>query len=1652
MALEDILTLPLKVAQDLMTRPVQPPADPATYATAKTQAEVQSGLPDFFRQAAANIAQAEQVRQAQEQQYQANVAQAAPVDTGADAGPVYTPQFKTLMESRAAAAQAAAAQPSPDLTPAAQTQGPEGALTQAGGGLWGALTDIGKEALAPVGHAIESGIEATGRGIESLPGGERVGTAVENLPRAAAKFKEIFGHEFQSETGQRLNLESAYNAIINSPGQEADEALAHTLDPVINNTIGNLSPRAARFITGAIDQAGAMAPYVIIGILAPPLEAPMAASFALQGVSGVKELTEQYRAGNINGRDFLLGVGLNGAMVAGPVFGPLLSHIMPYFKGPGVAAKAIRDIDEAIGKRGEVEPVARGVAAAEALQKNAPSYEQMAEEKFGPGASLTREERMAQAATRVGPETPAIPEGVPAPLPKAAEAAAIATPAAAEQQFRPVFHGTTEEAAQGIYGAGEIRPTKAATGTLPGVYVHTDPTLAALSAGTSSRLTGSPEHIVEARLRADLNIAPRSVIDEYQARLGLGDTPGDMQKLADALKADGYDGADHSLRMGNVTRERLVVFDPKEVQIEEAKLAKEIPAPKEAVSAVGREVTPPEAVGAGARNEAGNWDANTFDKVPRRLINRSQYGEIWQKQDGSFDFIDKRFGDMRTGTTAGVPDVIRNFPTHEEALQALEDLNAHFAKSPEQRLGAFHNESEAALPKQEAAPLHMESDSALHQRLKDIDAAYEQGHIGGVPFTHEQYTKLRGEVEQEIRRRLQHSEWQNASPADLAREMRGLSLEELHHTISTVDINENPRVQKAAEAEWRRRGEVNRNPTVVEATQVAQQAQAAREDVAAANRYRQRPVREAEEASRAEQTFGPMVKDTMGENGGATYNIRTGEPVPYRDHFVGGFAPTKTISAADFTSLDLAHYVRDNFDVFRADHDIHVGTERVTRDGKEFINIDAVKQFADRDEALRIARENGEQRIWDANNNQAIEVPGVKQVEKSVSKTVAVEGADKFLNGERGALDWKKMGTVAKSWMEGAGDAVRRVIAAVKELGRTFHSNELGAIIAGRKKFSLLNPDDLLDFGASRRWLHPEEDWATWAKDMKTRVGATEEFWMNRKGDVISHVEKMTGLLGEGKQSVTEGGVRFGPEAGPATYERLSALVREGRFLKENGKVIDMTKWYNGFWKTMKEHFGDDAEIFTQMMAITQQNNSPAGGVQLALRAYIQWKMGEPISRMGNKNIREQMEALLMGHLPSGNKVPDFLDALRYAGARGENAVAVDRWVIMALGGKSDAPGGSVKYLQGNERFIRFSQNLIRLAADEAGISPRAFQAAIWGGFRKEWNVLVKAAGGNPLNGSNDYFENLLVKKLEQYRLRSPATFRLNTPAVMQRSLFDAGEEAGREVEFWQKGQAEALARQLHIGADKAEKIQNDMMYAEFNKKIAASHMLDTGEIPAHLKTPEVIDDVKRTAAYYRDTFSERIRFADDQTLKDIKVAPDWQKRLIAEELAVRKRTGDAVIAAWEGLPKDEQRRLKTLGWMNVPDDPRAIGRTTKLLQDLDKVTTEQELIRWMNRSGAQAIVGDKSAFIGKMIPTGETYIDAAGKTVRRTDASPYWEPRSFYENRLVLNVDKAKQAIRDRFPTDTPLRRRGAEVLGIIKDDKNLGPCGINAAASVFE
>ena len=197
-------------------------------------------------------------------------------------------------------------------------------------------------------------------------------------------------------------------------------------------------------------------------------------------------------------------------------------------------------------------------------------------------------------------------------------------------------------------------------------------------------------------------------------------------------------------------------------------------------------------------------------------------------------------------------------------------------------------------------------------------------------------------------------------------------------------------------------------------------------------------------------------------------------------------------------------------------------------------------------------------------------------------------------------------------------------------------------------------------------------------------------------------------------------------------FNRLStdreSLTKVTRLYHE-GK--EGANWYKGNDAGFIVHaFGDDATTFVKMLAATSPNATVSANMTLALKAYQQWKMGEPFKGyLGS--VKESLEAVVRGD-PNwgGKKVSDFSRALLLD----EDVVVVDRWMGRAFG------------LERNPTPKQYDEiaNAVRQEAAAVGATPAEYQAAVWTAIRK-----VKAPGltAKPIN-------TLARQRLAQIQLR----------------------------------------------------------------------------------------------------------------------------------------------------------------------------------------------------------------------------------------------------------------------------------------------------------
>lgn len=139
--------------------------------------------------------------------------------------------------------------------------------------------------------------------------------------------------------------------------------------------------------------------------------------------------------------------------------------------------------------------------------------------------------------------------------------------------------------------------------------------------------------------------------------------------------------------------------------------------------------------------------------------------------------------------------------------------------------------------------------------------------------------------------------------------------------------------------------------------------------------------------------------------------------------------------------------------------------------------------------------------------------------------------------------------------------------------------------------------------------------------------------------------------------------------------------------------------WYEQYQEYLQELFGEDAELFRELLSATSQATGVKGNVSLAIKAYDQIKRGDPITGYlpaVAKNIQRAAESSAL----RGAKISQFS-----AANEGDmSAIAVDRHIAELFFGNKDP----------NAAQITKAKMTIRKVASRLGWDARQVQAALW--------------------------------------------------------------------------------------------------------------------------------------------------------------------------------------------------------------------------------------------------------------------------------------------------------------------------------------------------
>lgn len=200
--------------------------------------------------------------------------------------------------------------------------------------------------------------------------------------------------------------------------------------------------------------------------------------------------------------------------------------------------------------------------------------------------------------------------------------------------------------------------------------------------------------------------------------------------------------------------------------------------------------------------------------------------------------------------------------------------------------------------------------------------------------------------------------------------------------------------------------------------------------------------------------------------------------------------------------------------------------------------------------------------------------------------------------------------------------------------------------------------------------------------------------------------EERQGREGQGRNGQGRSPLLMQPAASQGAAAWYSRKAKDGRIRRTVAELVDAADsmdswrdWYDRHDQTLRDVFGDDAELFQKLLSATSQAASVPANVGLALKAYRQLFSGEPFTGYLPaviKNLGRVAENVAL----QGQKISEY-------GAASEGnagAIAVDRHIAM-LFFNTKSP---------NRKQVDSAKTRIRAIAERLGWQPREVQAALW--------------------------------------------------------------------------------------------------------------------------------------------------------------------------------------------------------------------------------------------------------------------------------------------------------------------------------------------------
>jgi hypothetical protein len=474
--------------------------------------------------------------------------------------------------------------------------------------------------------------------------------------------------------------------------------------------------------------------------------------------------------------------------------------------------------------------------------------------------------------------------------------------------------------------------------------------------------------------------------------------------------------------------------------------------------------------------------------------------------------------------------------------------------------------------------------------------------------------------------------------------------------------------------------------------------------------------------------------------GGMSWNPHTNTAAPYEGYFVGVHPERGEFTMnlrPDAVAEELKRFAEKNADLLAKDPDLLIGTERVTVNGEERINIDLSRNTPDKAEAMRLGQQHEQQRIWDAANNMAHDVPPAEP--------------GREMPPISGTLPEAKVSP--KGFQPGYADQPG------------FELFNLDEAIPGHPKGSTVSAESIKKAGYRmpadiENALAPTGE----ATSAKAAMGESRAMTEEAGRDALRQMRANDAILEELKALRANG--EFPREYIETLYEMFKRTISGGsdapikkiraklpntvEALRLASKGEGGLSWYQGVVEELQKHFGKDWEIVANLLAVMSPIIKTEDSVTMAVKAFADFKAGvDPAviaKGLGTPSnfAKNATEGILNGKsidqvLKSRQKVWNYAKALK--GDR--KAVVVDRWMWRvfypeevarqeakreahaALIAERKAAGASKKELEqlkdampgeysGTQARYQLISDWMTQQAAKMGIEPADLQAAIW--------------------------------------------------------------------------------------------------------------------------------------------------------------------------------------------------------------------------------------------------------------------------------------------------------------------------------------------------